>query len=102
LTVPWKSFDNQVHFLDLAAGNYLPNLKGAVNGVQDMAFSPDGNLLAMSGTDNRVRLRDMTTGTTTVLPGQPGNENALRFSPTGKFLAAASSDKKAWLWHVTT
>jgi hypothetical protein len=66
-------------------------------------FSPDGKLLAMIGLDNKVLLRNMATGTTTVLPGQPGGkENDLQFSPTGKFLAAASSDTNAWLWPIIT
>lgn len=46
-------------FLDIASGRQLGALEGHGKSVTQVAFSSDGRLLASSGTDNTIKIRDV-------------------------------------------
>jgi WD40 repeat protein len=75
---------------------------GGVNGV---AFSPGGKLLASADSDGTVRLWDPRTGQPVGAPiqasGRLSSVNGVAFSPDGKLLATAGSDGTARLWQVS-
>lgn len=83
-------------------------LRGFTGSVLSLAFSLDGQTLAsghqdFNGVDNRIHLWDMTTyQETAVLSVHTDGINSLAFSPNGRMLVSASSDRTARLWNLTS
>ena len=94
------TFDNTVVLWDARTGEQLGTLEHFVTAeVKAIAFSPDGKLLATSGTDfwyiwNVEKREQLFRGKT--LP------YGLAFSPDGKTLATANNDSTVELWDVAS
>jgi RNA polymerase sigma factor (sigma-70 family) len=74
---------------------------GYLDGVRDMAFSPDGRLLATADADWKVRLLDTATGKLRhTLEGHGGVVLGVAFSPDGKTLVSGGFDHTARVWDV--
>ena len=76
------------------------------SGVNGVAFSPDGKLLATADGDGTVRLWNPVTGQPVGAPSSRhrphGGVNAVAFSPDGKLLATADDDGRVRLWNPVT
>jgi WD40 repeat protein len=74
----------------------------ATNAAQlDVAFSPDGELVAAGGWDQTVTVWERQTGRhLSTLQGHTDRVMALSFSPDGRLLASGSKDATARIWNV--
>jgi WD40 repeat protein len=90
--------------LDIAAQPLRASLSADAQIVRDLAFSPDGAILATASDDGTARLWDTATHRQigTALRTDSKAVNSVAFSPDGTMLATASSDGTARLWNVAT
>lgn len=83
----------------------LFTLSGHMGEIFSVSFSPDGTTLASAGTDNTIRLWEVSTGqlrTTLTVQERPSNDLSFSFSPDGATLASAGTDNTIRLWEVST
>src|SRR5262249_59627190 len=71
--------------------------------IQDVAFSPDGKLLATCGYDRLIKLWDPATGKEVrTLKDHSDAVYSLAFSPDGKLLASGAADRAVKVWEVAS
>src|SRR5207302_1542731 len=81
---------------------HIRTLRGHMDIVYCLAFSPDSRHLATASADHSVKLWDAATGQLLhILLGHTGRVFSLAFGPEGR-LATASADKTVKLWHTRT
>ncbi len=100
-----------VRIWSLSNGELLHSLNANTSGVgvEDLAFAPDGQSLAVAygnyptSTDNSVRLWRVSDGMLLhTLTGHEKPVDKVVFSPDGQLLATASEDGTIRLWQVDT
>ena len=77
-------------------------LKGHGRGVNAVAFSPDGEIIASGSSDSTIRLWNPHNGMhLKTLEGHKENVNSIAFSPDGRTLASGSEDGTILLWNLS-
>ncbi len=91
-----------VYFWSAETGELAFTLEqGNQNDVHDIAFTPDGLLLATGGTDYYARIWDVSSGAELHKMPLIGMYS-LAVSPDGSLLATAGPDRAVTLWNVQT
>jgi RNA polymerase sigma factor (sigma-70 family) len=96
--------DGRVTLWDVATGKKLRQLKGLTPKAVEMAFSPDGRLLAASGPvdennkNTQTRLWNALTGD--LLHTWEDTATSFAFTPDGKELAILGTDGAVRLWEL--
>lgn len=77
---------------------------GPTNDVQDIAFSPDGTLLASGSLDETIWIHQVTDGTLiqTINNNNTGPVQSLAFAQTGTLLVSGSTNNNAHIWLLRT
>ncbi|MFM7243490.1 MAG: protein kinase domain-containing protein [Planctomycetaceae bacterium] len=76
-------------------------LRGHEKHVTDVAYSPNGALVASAAADGTIRIWSTADGTeTAILRGHGGPVLAVCFDPSGERLASGSEDRTARVWRL--
>jgi WD40 repeat protein len=83
-----KQTDNSIWLWDIASGKFLRGFgaEGGYPAVMDLAFSPDGKLLATASDDQKVQIWNPNSGK--LLYTLEGGGHTVAFSPDGRLLAS--------------
>jgi uncharacterized protein YjiK len=94
--------DKTLRLWDTSGKPFGQPIKGHENGVNSVAFSPDGKTIVSGSRDNTIRLWD-TTGKPIGQPfkGHENGVNSVAFSPNGKTVVSGSRDKTIRLWDTS-
>jgi WD40 repeat protein len=65
-----------------------------------VAFSPDGQTVAMVCEDHRTRIWDVASGSQTLTLDHGAPVNSVAYSPAGRLIATVGSDHTARLWEL--
>ncbi len=99
---------DEVRLYDLAAdGKPAPNpvtINRHQDVIHDLAFSPDGRLLASCGYDRVIKVWDISKQPQElhILKDHSDAVYGVAFSPDGKLLASASADRAVKVWDAVT
>ena len=104
------SNDNNVCILDSNTGLLKKQLRGHKSCIQDVCYSPKGDLVASCcgsndptfSNDCSVRIWNLLTDKPFVLDGHQGTVCSVSFSPDGTMLASGGYDRAVRIWDVQT
>jgi WD40 repeat protein len=73
-------------------------LKGHIDNIKSLNFSPDGELIVIASGDNKVQLWRRDGSFFKNLPGHIDSVKSVKFSPDSQIIAAIDANNKVLLW----
>ena len=71
--------------------------------INDMAWSPNGQMLAIATSNNTIQVCDLANGKAIwILRGPLSKISSITWSPDSKTIASACGDTTIWLWNIKT
>ncbi|OKH38160.1 hypothetical protein NIES2119_11440 [[Phormidium ambiguum] IAM M-71] len=71
--------------------------------INDIAWSPDGQMIAIATSNNTVQVCDVANGKVIWTLRQPSSKiSSITWSPDGTMLASGCGDTTIWLWNIKT
>jgi WD40 repeat protein len=94
--------DRRILLWDASTGQQLDEMRHTHTAtINSLAFSPDGRLLATTGSDFTVRLLDVQRNRELKVLNEHTNfVNTIAFSPSGQLIASGSNDKTIKIWGI--
>ena len=87
---------------DAATRQQIFVVRGHANGIEEIAWAPDGKMLASAGQDGAVKVWDATTGKERQALKHGAAVMGLAFGPDGKRLLSAGHEGGIKFWDVQT
>ncbi|MGH7170236.1 MAG: WD40 repeat domain-containing protein, partial [Gemmataceae bacterium] len=95
--------DNIVRVWDPLVGKETAQLRGHKEGIEVVAYAPDGKRIATASQDGSIRLWDAATGREIRrLEAKDGMVYATAFAPDGRTIASGGRRRAIHLWDVAT
>jgi len=81
-----------------------PPLRGHIDGVYAVAFSPDGRRIVTGGLHDTLKLWDVASGklVRALEKRHKGNVYSVAFSQDGRYIVSGGSDRRVLLWDAQT
>jgi serine/threonine protein kinase/WD40 repeat protein len=98
-----SAWENSAQAWDTDSSKLITKLDQETGGISDLAFSPDGLMLAAACSDQTIRVWNTTIWKErALLRGHVSDVRAIAFSPDGKRIASGSSDGEVLIWNAET
>ena len=99
-----RAWVGHVRWYDPKTGEVLHALEGHPEGVNSLAFSPDGSQLITGQSDGTARLWEVASGRLLLTLNHPGSVDSALFTPDGsRVLTRTGGDHPGvWLWDIAT
>jgi WD40 repeat protein len=86
----------------MADNRLIRTLRGHMDGVLTLAFSPCGKFLATAGEDHTIKLWSIPDGIEIqTIQAHEGGVRAVTFNPDGDIFASSSRDKNVKIWRTS-